>query len=73
MTRTKEYIANLVAVYEKVGVPLDRLPYTKEMGELTTLLRIRERRNVTCREVWRDLVAVRKSGGLPRIGRMTKV
>ena len=63
----------LARVYSQVGVPLDRLPYSDEMDRVVATIATAEGKATTCREVWHELVNLRKSGKLPRVGRAEKL
>lgn len=64
-----EHIKTLVKMYLEIGIPLDQLPHTREMEQLGTLLRIAEGKGFTLKEIWHDLVGLRKKGALPRLRR----
>lgn len=59
---------HLISLYARVGVPLDRLPYSSELDRIVLSLS-ESGYAATCREVWRELVNLRKNGKLPRLGR----
>jgi hypothetical protein len=62
----------LARVYSQIGVPLDRLPYSKDMDRVVASLSATKGNTVTCHEVWRELVNLRKCGKLPKVGRLQK-
>jgi hypothetical protein len=55
----------LVEAYERIGVPLDALPYTKEFKSLVERLGV-EDSETKMHEIWLRLLMLRKKGQLPR-------
>lgn len=51
----------LIAAYAKQPLPLDHLPYTVEFLAIAN-----ELPNHLMRDIWRELVRLRKAGSLPR-------
>jgi hypothetical protein len=60
---------NSAEAYSALRVPLDRLPYTEEMDRLVKSVNETRVRAKTHREVWSELVDLRKRGLLPKVGR----
>jgi hypothetical protein len=60
---------NPAEAYSALRVPLDRLPYSKEMDRLVESLNESGGKSKTHREVWGELVDLRKRGLLPKVGR----
>ena len=56
-------------LYRKMGVPLDRLPYTAEFEMLYSWLLFGTRVHATRSDVWDLLLNMRKAGELPVVGR----
>jgi hypothetical protein len=59
----------LVRVYSEIGVPLDRLPCSQEMDRLVASISDADGTPPNCREVWWNLLDLRKGGKLPKVGR----
>jgi hypothetical protein len=55
--------------YSAIHIPLDQLPYTEAMDRLVESVSNASGTAKTSREVWRELVDLRKRGLLPRVGR----
>jgi hypothetical protein len=60
---------NPAEAYSALRVPLDRLPYTKEMDGLVESLNQTQANAKTHHDVWSELVDLRKRGLLPKVGR----
>lgn len=60
---------NSAEAYSAVRIPLDRLPYTEDMDRLVESLNETKQPTKTHREVWMELVDLRKRGLLPKVGR----
>lgn len=62
----------LVRLYATYGIPCDRLPYSAVMARICSDV---ERTMPGCGRpelIWKTLVALRKAGSLPRVGRLAK-
>ena len=64
-----DHLEHLTRVYSEIGVPLDHLPYSSEMERIVALISDLDGGTTTSRDVWHDLLRVRKRGELPRVGR----
>lgn len=64
-----EHHVLLAKLYQEAGVPLDRLAYTPEFDDLHVRFCALSRIGATRKCVWDQLVTLRKSNHLTKIGR----
>lgn len=57
----------LAKLYSDLGVPLDKLPYTTEFDRLQAEFCAQGKIAITARQLWRELISLRKTGLLPRL------
>jgi hypothetical protein len=65
----KQHSVLLATIYQTAGIPLDKLPYTEDFEKLHAEFCVQSRCAVTMRQLWQELVSLRKSGLLPRLQR----
>jgi hypothetical protein len=63
---------SLAAAYVQTGTPLDQLPYTPALDALCERAQRLGATVESPRQVWRDLLHLRKRGLLPRVGRTSR-
>lgn len=59
----------LVSSYLDLAKPLDQLPYSAEFDQLVTAYQSASGEVSPQREIWRELLNLRKKGKLPRLRR----
>ena len=64
-----EVLRAVVETYTSVGIPTDRLPYTRDFTDLHRGIQSRLAEPISELECWRLLTRARKRGLLPRLCR----
>jgi len=60
---------NLVDLYQAVGVPVDRLPYTPELRKICDQYESLTKQQITEHQIFWRLMTLRKRGDLPKLHR----